>query len=59
MDERRHLLGVVTVDDVIESIREEGTEDAQKMVGAGREEMVFSSIGDKLKGRLPGWWSTC
>ena len=53
VDERDHLLGVVTVDDVLDSIRAEGTEDAQKMVGAGREEMVFSSVGDKLKGRLP------
>ena len=53
VDESKHLLGVVTIDAVIESIREEGTEDAQKMVGAGREEMVFSSIPQKLKGRLP------
>ncbi|MEE2973312.1 MAG: magnesium transporter [Planctomycetota bacterium] len=53
VDARDHLLGVVTVDDVLDSIRAESTEDAQKMVGAGREEMVFSSVGDKLKGRLP------
>ena len=53
VDDRRHLLGVVTVDDVLDSIRAESTEDAQKMVGAGREEMVFSSVGDKLKGRIP------
>ncbi len=53
VDERQHLLGVVTVDDVIDSIRAEGTEDAQVMVGAGREELVFSSIADKLRGRIP------
>lgn len=53
VDDRRHLLGVITVDDVIDSIRAEGTEDAQMMVGAGREELVFSSVGDKLKGRIP------
>lgn len=53
VDESRHLLGVVTVDAVFDSIREEGTEDAQKMVGAGREEMVFSSIPQKLRGRVP------
>lgn len=53
VDEDRHLLGVVTVEDVLESIRAEGTEDAQKMVGAGGEEMVFSSIADKLRGRVP------
>ena len=53
VDEDRHLLGVVTVDDVLTSIREEDTEDAQKMVGAGSEELVFSSISQKLGGRLP------
>jgi magnesium transporter len=44
---------VITVDDIIDSIRAEGTEDAQVMVGAGREELVFSSVADKLKGRIP------
>lgn len=53
VDRNQNLLGVITVDDVLESIRAEGTEDAQKMVGAGREELVFSSVGDKLRGRIP------
>ena len=53
IDAERRLLGVVTVDDVLESIRAEGTEDAQLMVGAGREEMVFSSTGAKFKSRIP------
>jgi magnesium transporter len=53
IDEKQRLLGVITVDDVIDSIRAEGTEDAQLMVGAGREEMVFSPTSEKLKGRFP------
>ena len=53
VDQNQNLLGVITVDDVLESIRAEGTEDAQKMVGAGGEEMVFSSIPDKLRSRIP------
>lgn len=53
VDDANHLLGVVTVDEVLESIRAEGTEDAQKMVGAGREEMVFSTTAEKLKSRIP------
>ena len=53
VDASNHLLGVVTVDEVLESIRAEGTEDAQKMVGAGREEMVFSTTAEKLKSRIP------
>ena len=53
VDEGNRLLGVVTVDEVLDSIRAEGTEDAQKMVGAGREEMVFSTTTEKLKSRIP------
>ncbi len=53
VDSGRRLLGVVTVDDVIDIIRAEGTEDAQRMVGAGREEAVYSSIGVKFRGRFP------
>ena len=53
IDSDRTLLGAVTVDDVIDSIRAEGTEDAQMMVGAGREELVFTSTIDKLRSRAP------
>lgn len=53
VDDENRMLGVITVDDVVDAIRQESTEDAQAMVGAGREEAVFSSIGDKLRGRLP------
>ena len=53
VDEEDRMLGVITVDDVVDAIRQEGTEDAQAMFGAGREEAVFSSVADKLRGRLP------
>ncbi len=53
VDEEDRMLGVITVDDVVDAIRQEGTESAQAMVGAGREEAVFSSVADKLRGRLP------
>jgi len=53
IDDEDRMLGVITVDDVIDAIRKEGTEKAQVMVGAGREEAVFSSVADKLRGRLP------
>lgn len=53
VDEHHRLLGVITVDDVIDSIREESTEDAQTMVGAGKEEAVFSSTAEKFRSRLP------
>jgi magnesium transporter len=53
VDDENRMLGVITVDDVVDAIRQESTEDAQAMVGAGREEAVFSSVADKLRGRLP------
>lgn len=53
VDRAGHLLGVVTVDDVIDVIRAENTEDTYKMVGAGKEEAVYSGLGEKLKGRFP------
>lgn len=53
VDEEDRMLGVITVDDVVDAIRQESTEDAQAMVGAGRGEAVFSSVSDKFRGRLP------
>jgi magnesium transporter len=47
------LLGIVTVDDVIDIIRAEQTEDVQKTVGAGAGEAVYSKLGDKFRGRFP------
>src|SRR5690606_22780916 len=35
VDERRRLVGVVTIDDIVDVIREEATEDILKMAGAG------------------------
>jgi magnesium transporter len=53
VDASHRLLGIVTVDDVIDIIRAEGTEDAQRMVGAGKEEGVYSTVRQKLRGRFP------
>lgn len=53
VDENQRLLGVVTVDDVIDIIRAEGTEDTQKMVGAGKAEGAYSTVGQKFRGRFP------
>ena len=51
LDDR--LIGLVTVDDVIDIIRAEQTEDVQKTVGAGAVEAVYSPLAEKLRGRLP------
>jgi magnesium transporter len=53
VDSSNRLLGIITVDDVIDIIEEEQTEDVQKTVGAGAGEAVYSGLGEKLKGRMP------
>jgi magnesium transporter len=53
IDASNRLLGIITVDDVINIIEEEQTEDVQKTVGAGAGEAVYSGIAEKLKGRMP------
>jgi magnesium transporter len=53
VDENRRILGMITIDDVIDIIAAETTEDALKQVGAGSDEQVISSIKAKLRGRLP------
>ncbi|MFI4853437.1 MAG: magnesium transporter [Phycisphaerales bacterium JB065] len=53
VDQNRRILGMITIDDVIDIIAAETTEDALKQVGAGSDEQVISTIRAKLKGRLP------
>jgi magnesium transporter len=52
VDEANRLVGIVTVDDVIDVIRSEATEDMLKLVGAG-EELETSSIWQATRSRLP------
>ena len=48
------LLGIVTVDDVIDVIREEATEDFLKMAGVGKDrEILLKSSWDNAKIRTP------
>ncbi len=53
VDSNRRLLGMVTIDDVVDIIEAEATEDALKQVGAGTGEAVYSGVGTKLRGRGP------
>ena len=52
-DSLNRLLGIITVDDVIDIIEEEQTEDVQMTVGAGAGEAVYSGLAEKLRGRMP------
>jgi magnesium transporter len=48
------MLGIVTVDDVVDVIREEATEDFLQMAGAGKDrEILLKSSWENAKSRLP------
>ena len=52
VDERNKLVGVITVDDVIDVIREEATEDILLMTGADRKAITGDSFGKRLLNRF-------
>ncbi len=54
VDERGRLLGIITVDDVVDVLQEEATEDVQKMFGAGAEERLSSPWHFSFRKRF-GW----
>lgn len=54
LDFENKLIGIVTVDDVVDVIREEATEDFLKMAGAGKDrEILLKSSWENAKVRLP------
>ncbi len=53
VDSNGELLGIITHDDVIDIMIEEGTEDLQKLAGAGADEGLFDPIVLSIKQRLP------
>ena len=54
VDERNRLLGLITVDDVVDVMEEEATEDVQRMFGAGAEERLASPWYFSFRKRF-GW----
>lgn len=53
VDLEQRLLGIVTVDDVIDIIQEEASEDLQTMVGAGSDETIDSPWLYSVRMRAP------
>jgi len=53
VDETRRMVGIITVDDIIDVIREEATEDILKMAGVGEEFVETKSIVRSTRIRLP------
>lgn len=47
------MIGIITIDDIIDVIVEEQTEDVLKMGGVSREERLDSSLSESIKLRLP------
>jgi magnesium transporter len=53
VDEGGRLEGIITVDDVIDIINQESTEDMYKMVGLAEEDRVFTPVSRSVRMRLP------
>jgi magnesium transporter len=53
VDEENKLVGVITVDDVIDVIKDEATEDIYRLAGVSSDERVFTPMGESLRKRLP------
>jgi magnesium transporter len=53
VDEENKLVGVITVDDVIDVIKDEATEDVYRLAGVAGDDRVFTSANDSLRKRLP------
>lgn len=53
VDEENKLVGVITVDDVIDVIKDEATEDIYRLAGVSSDERVFTPPAESLRKRLP------
>jgi magnesium transporter len=53
VDEENKLVGVITVDDVIDVIKDEATEDIYRLAGVSSDERVFTPAATSLRKRLP------
>jgi magnesium transporter len=59
VDETHRLVGIVTVDDVIDIFRQEATEDMLKMAGVGEEYVETQTVIRSTKTRLPWLLASC
>jgi magnesium transporter len=59
IDETHKLVGIVTVDDVIDIIRLEATEDMLKMAGAGDDFVETQTVLRSTRTRLPWLFAAC
>lgn len=53
VDGQRRLIGIITHDDVIDILRQEATEDIQKLHGAGGDENIHDTVLYSIRKRVP------
>src|SRR5262245_3639117 len=53
VDDENKLVGVITVDDVIDVIKDEATEDVYRLAGVAGDDRVFSTVTESLRKRVP------
>ena len=53
VDAENKLVGVITVDDVIDVIKDEATEDVYRLAGLATDDRVFTTPYESLRKRLP------
>jgi magnesium transporter len=53
VDDQNRLLGRITIDDVVDAIQEETSEDMYRIAGLGEGDTIFHSTTDSVKKRLP------
>ena len=52
VDKNNRLVGVITVDDIVDVIHEENEEDIMKLAGVGEEDDLYSAVIDTAKSRF-------
>jgi magnesium transporter len=53
IDEDRHLIGVVSLEEAIEAVQQEASEDFAQAAGAGVEETAYTPVQFSIRKRLP------
>ena len=53
IDAEKRLLGRITIDDIMDTVEEETSEDIYRIAGLGEDDTVFNKTSESVKKRLP------
>ncbi|WP_082680491.1 magnesium transporter [Oceanivirga salmonicida] len=53
LNKKKKLLGIITIDDIVDVIQEENTEDILKLAGTSNDEDLYTSLFEIINKRLP------